>query len=125
MDCVEPQSGASERNPQVRRGSIPSAEAMDALSRAVRDELQRRPDLADGRLDHPVNGALGQALRRVSAEARADRMSAEHLLIAIKQVLDTMPGLQVDGPLSIAESTHPLRASLVSACIRAYYGRDD
>ena len=97
---------------------------MAAASLAVRGELRRVRALPYGAEVGPLDAALLVALRRVSAEAHADGMSAEGLVIALKELLDSIPGLEVFGSLSTTEATHPLRTHVVSACIRAYYGDD-
>jgi hypothetical protein len=89
---------------------------MEALQQAIQRAL------ANGDKSEAIDSALGHALRRISVEAHEEDIPAERLLIALKGVLDSIPDLQVDGILSTAESAHPLRARVVTACIRAYYG---
>jgi hypothetical protein len=124
MDRVESESGIPEGTPQVRRRHALSAEAMEALSQAIHRELKHAQGHANGDGVEQIDEALGHALRRISAEARAGGMTAEQLLVVLKGLLDSIPDLRLDGVLSTAESAHPLRTSLVSACIRAYYRGD-
>jgi hypothetical protein len=98
---------------------------MEAAALAIRDELRRTRALPYGADVGPLDPSLVVALRRVRAEAHAEGMSAEGLVIALKELLDSIPGLEVFGSLSTTEATHPLRTNVVSACIRAYYADDD
>jgi hypothetical protein len=98
---------------------------MAAVSLAIRDEIRRMGALPSVDVDvGPLDPSLIMALRRLSAAAHANGVSAERLLIALRELLDSIPGLEVWGGLSSTEAMHPLRTSVVSACIRAYYAGD-
>jgi hypothetical protein len=61
---------------------------------------------------------LANAVSVVVAEARRESMRAEELILAFKQLYDTLP--EPRSAVARAEQMH-LRERLVSACIRAYY----
>jgi hypothetical protein len=126
VDHIESVSAGERLKPgaRVRRG--PSAQSVDALLRALRQRLRdARPLTADQAECPPVDGALRQALGRLSTEAHADGLSAAQVLIVFKSVLDSIPELRaLDATVSAAESGRAVRAHLVTACIEAYYAHD-
>jgi len=86
-----------------------STETMSALRAAVLRHLERGADGDDG---------LAHAVSTVVAEARRESMRAEELILAFKQLYDSLP--EPRSAVARAEQMH-LRERLVSACIRAYY----
>ena len=61
---------------------------------------------------------LASAVSVVVAEAQRESMRAEELILAFKQLYDSLP--EPRSAVARAEQMH-LRERLVSACIRAYY----
>ena len=57
------------------------------------------------------------ALRRIAAEAREKRMTAEHLLIVLKDVWYELPALKRPG----AVAQNATLQKIVTLCIRSYY----
>ena len=90
-----------------------SAETTAALRDAVVQHLQRGNDGDD---------SLGRAVSIVVAEARERDMRAEELILAFKNLYDALP--EPKSSVARAEQVN-LRERLVSACIRAYYNRED
>lgn len=86
-----------------------SPETMSTLRTAVLRHLERG---ADG------DEELASAVSTVVAEARRESMRAEELILAFKQLYDSLP--EPRSAVARAEQMH-LRERLVSACIRAYY----
>ena len=86
-----------------------SPETTAALREAVLRHLEQGSDGDD---------ALGRAVSIVVAEARAREMRAEELILAFKNLYDSMP--EPKSAVARAEQAH-LRERLVSACIRVYY----
>lgn len=89
-----------------------SAETTAALRAAVVAHLERG---ADG------DESLGRAVSIVVAEARERQMRAEELILAFKNLYDTLP--EPKSAVARAEQMH-LRERLVSACIRVYYNNE-
>lgn len=89
-----------------------SAETTATLRAAVLSHLERG---ADG------DERLGRAVSIVVAEARERQMRAEELILAFKNLYDTLP--EPKSAVARAEQMH-LRERLVSACIRAYYSSE-
>lgn len=89
-----------------------SAETTAALRDAVLRHLEQGSDGDD---------TLGHAVSIVVAEARAREMRAEELILAFKNLYDSMP--EPKSAVARAEQAH-LRERLVSACIRVYYNHE-
>ena len=61
---------------------------------------------------------LGKTLHRVAAEARKKGISAEHLLIVLKNLWSSLPEVRdIDKPAD----REKLKQKIVTACIEAYY----
>jgi hypothetical protein len=90
-----------------------SSETMIALREAVLRHLERGADGDD---------ELGRAVAFVVAEARRESMRAEELILAFKSLYDALP--EPKSAVARAEQVQ-LRERLVTACIRAYYQRED
>jgi hypothetical protein len=89
-----------------------SDDTVAALRTAVLGHLERKSD--------PERG-LEQAIAAIVNEARERSMRPEELIIAFKALYATLP----DPPTTAARAEQlQLRERLVTACIRAYYGRD-
>lgn len=89
-----------------------SDETLAVLRNAVLGHLEGRSD--------PDRG-LEQAVAAVVKEARQRAMRPEELIIAFKALYATLP----DPPTTAARTEQlKLREQLVTACIRAYFGRD-
>lgn len=82
---------------------------MAALRAAVLGHLERGSEGDD---------ELANAVSVVVAEARRESMRAEELILAFKQLYDSLP--EPKSAVARAEQMS-LRERLVSACIRAYY----
>lgn len=63
-------------------------------------------------------GALGDALRRVTREARERRVAPEQLMIAFKALWDRLPAVQATGDPHVRAR---LRERLITASIREYF----
>ena len=90
-----------------------SAQTTAALRDAVLQHLERGTD---------GDESLGRAVSIVVAEARDKEMRAEELILAFKNLYDTLP--EPKSAVARAEQVQ-LRERLVSACIRAYYSHED
>lgn len=62
--------------------------------------------------------ALGATLNRVAEEARDKGISAEHLLIVMKNLWSSLPEVR---DLEKASDGEKLKQKIVTACIEAYY----
>lgn len=61
---------------------------------------------------------LGETLHRVAAEAREKSISAEHLLIVLKNLWSSLPEVrEIDQPVE----RERLKQRIVTACIEEYY----
>ena len=63
-------------------------------------------------------GAIGEALRRVSREARERRVAPEQLMLAFKALWDRLPAVQAT---SDPRMRARLRERLITASIREYF----
>ena len=77
-----------------------------------------RAALAEFVRDSNGSGTLGDTLHRVAAEAREKGISAESLLIVLKNLWSSLP--EVRGMEKSAER-EKLKQKIVTACIAAYY----
>jgi hypothetical protein len=66
------------------------------------------------------DGALGDALRTVTREARERQVSPEQLMIAFKALWDRLPAVQATGDPRMRAR---LRERLITASIREYFAR--
>lgn len=70
---------------------------------------------------HPdvANPELSRVLRHVVTEARNRQIRAEHLIVILKNVWDSLPDAQyaID-----REAQVQVRQRLITLCIKAYYG---
>ena len=64
------------------------------------------------------DGALGDALRRVTREARERRVAPEQLMIAFKALWDRLPAVQSTSDPRLRAR---LRERLITASIREYF----
>lgn len=69
-------------------------------------------------LENRETPALERALQTIATEARTNRMHAEHLLIALKDVWFGLPHMRDS---SEDEEQSRLLQRVVTLCIRAYY----
>jgi hypothetical protein len=89
-----------------------SDETFEVLRTAVLGHFERKSDPEPG-LEH--------AVAAVVEEARERSMRPEELIIAFKALYATLP----DPPTTAARAELlRLREQLITACIRAYFGRD-
>ncbi len=93
--------------PSPGPGAAISAETVAALEHALRAHLADRS-----------SPALGTALRRLSHEARARGLHAEHVIILLKQLWQTIPG--ASAAASPRERAQVLE-QVVTMSIDAYY----
>lgn len=93
--------------------SLSKEPALDAETLAVLDAVLRRYLAANDALED-----VEPALRRVAAEARRKQMRAEHLLLVLKDVWYSLPGV---GHVQQGVSQDAALQRVVSSCIRAYY----
>ncbi len=89
----------------------PLSERVDAQLRDAIVGVQRNTGTED---------ALREALREAAAEARQRGLRPEELIIALKALIDDLPGMRSPA----TEDRVRLRDRIVSACIRAYFGRE-
>ncbi len=110
----------SRSTPEPRTISEPTRALLaDAVLQVWNDPaLWRRP--ADGPQAPPVSAALTRALDEAVAEARDRALRAEQVIVAFKDLLASLPELNV--PERRLEATH-FRERLITECIRAYYAR--
>jgi hypothetical protein len=85
-----------------------SAESLQALEAAMLSYV------ASG----TAPSSLEPALAQVAAEARAKKVRAEQLLIALKDVWFALPALERAGT---AEEQNAILQRIVTLCIRSYY----
>ena len=93
--------------------SLSKEPALDPGTLATLDAVLRRYLASNGSIED-----VEPALRRIAAEARLKQMRAEHLLLVLKDVWYSLPGV------SHVQEGVTQDASLqrvVSCCIRAYY----
>jgi hypothetical protein len=64
------------------------------------------------------DAALGATLHQVAAEARDKGISAEHLLIILKNLWSSLPDVR---DMEKAAEREKLKTKIVTACIQAYY----
>ena len=74
----------------------------------------------DGPQAPTENAALARALDHMVAEARDRALRAEEVIVAFKELLASLPALNL--PERRLEATH-FRERLITECIRAYYTR--
>jgi hypothetical protein len=93
-------------------GHTPPSRLDDDTVAAVRDAL--RLYLAEG----SDSSALQRELLRMSAEARAKDMHAEHLLVLLKDTWSTLPEVR-----AMTDTTEQVRLlqRVVTMCIKEYY----
>jgi hypothetical protein len=113
--------GGTSVSQRVWPNSSAVQEVLELLhARAAHSHLLER-----GSSDESVNAALHAALRHLSDEARSSGMSAEELLIVLKQVLESFDDLRVPaGAAGTRASANPFREKILKACIEAYYAGD-
>jgi hypothetical protein len=99
----------------ARAASSPefSAAAVEQLSDALRAYLWSG--------DEPRRDDLRLALERLCAEAHAAKLGPERMLVAVKSVWASLPGIeQID-----IDRARVALDSVVGHCIEAYYGASD
>jgi hypothetical protein len=77
-------------------------------------EIREAPASAN----HLADEDLRKSLRIACARARLQRVRAEHLVIDIKQIWATMPGMD-------ASRTEWRLSEIITACISEYYEKED
>ncbi len=94
--------------PRLESGRLVSLDTMAALREAIRRHLA----------GPSTDRQLREALHRLSDEARAKGLRAEHLIILLKQVWRELPeALQTVEP----QEQQQVLARLVTLCIDEYY----
>ncbi|GJG85549.1 hypothetical protein tb265_07300 [Gemmatimonadetes bacterium T265] len=91
----------------------------DAVLRVWNDPAHWRRE-AEGARPPAVGASLARALDHMVAEAHDRALRAEEVIVAFKDLLATLPELNV--PERRLEATH-FRERLITECIRAYYAR--
>jgi hypothetical protein len=86
-----------------------SDETLDGFRRAVRARVEGEPGGSE---------RLSSAVRSLAAEARAAAVTAEHLVIRIKEEWDA---LVKHGPHPMPGATGDVRDRIITTAIRAYY----
>jgi hypothetical protein len=87
-------------------------ELREGVERSLRDgELRDSPTTA-------VDADLRKSLRVACAKARLQRVRAEHLVIDLKQIWATIPGMH-------ASRTESRLSEIITACISEYYEKED
>jgi hypothetical protein len=112
--------------PHMRVVGRLSAGVTEQLLRALRDEFERVQSGETSDRRH-TRDALGQALHRLSVEMRSDGLSAEHAVIALNGLLDSLePEMRrLDASLETFGAARAFRGRVVTACIEAYYAHAD
>ena len=96
-------------NPLMPESRPLSEPTLELLRRAIH---QRRQSPAIG------DEELHAALQVVAAEAREHSLRPEELIVALKQVIDEVPGVR-----SNSGDDRRLREWIVTTCIQAYFDR--
>ncbi len=114
------------QEPSMRVVGRLSAGVTEQLLHALRDEFRRARSGETSEEKH-TNDALARALHRLSMEMRSDGFSAEHAVIALNALLDSLePEMRrLDASLDTFGAARALRGRLVTACIEAYYAHVD